>query len=423
MLNLLSQRIQNPQLIESIRNFTAVDYTNRLIPILINVGYILCVLAFVLLLIFGGIQWITSGGSKEKLEGARSKIINAVTGLFILFILWVILKTVNVVFGINLGNVGVPYVGPSGAPTPFYMSCGGGSSCIPISGLGTNECGGSGDCMGPGYYLTCSGGSCSRVVGTGTNTCFPLGSSCTGSNAHYGCVGNQCVLVAGVGTDTCTAGLPCNISVGGNCTTGSNCVSGFCNSNVDADADGFYAATSLAVDGVCSASPSDCNDNNNLVFPGQTQYFQDPVAGTTNNFNYDCVDGDGDGDPNDRWPQLNCLSSQPHYTSCQTTPLTENVMRPLTGFENWIPVCGENLIHSGAGPTNEFFSCNASHYPTCVANPEVSDFSCFADCYTGNTCGWGNDLACISWRMNGWPVWPSAFSEEYPGGLYRMPCR
>lgn len=341
MFNLLSQRIQNPQLIESIRNISGVDYTNRLIPILINIGYILCVLAFVLLLIFGGIQWITSGGSKEKLEGARNRIINALTGLFILFILWVILRTVNVIFGINLGNVGVPVV-PSGGPTPFYMSCSGGSACIPVSGLGTNECGSSGDCMGPGYYLTCSGGSCSRVVGTGINTCFPLGSSCTGSNAHRECVNNQCTLVAGVGTDSCTSGLPCNIPVGGNCTSGGSCASGFCNSNVDADADGFFAAPSGAVDGVCSASPSDCNDNNNLVRPGQTSYFGNPIAGTTNNFNYDCMDDDGDGDPNDRNPGMLCMTNLPQVTQCQGTPFPDDQFR--MGYITTIPNCGESSL-------------------------------------------------------------------------------
>lgn len=422
MFNLLSQRIQNPQLIESIRNFTAVDYTNRLIPVLINIGYILCVLAFVLLLIFGGIQWITSGGSKEKLESARSRIINALTGLFILFILWVILKTVNVIFGINLGNVGVPVV-PSGGPTPFYMSCNGGSACIPVSGSGINECGGSGDCMGSGYHLTCFSGSCSRVVGTGTNTCFPLGSGCTGNSAHHECVNNQCVLIAGVGTDSCTAGLPCNIPVGSNCAAGGSCTSGFCNSNRDADSDGFSAPILVGEDGVCSASPSDCNDNNNLVFPGQTQYFQDPIAGTTNNFNYDCADADADGNVNDRWPRLNCLSAEPHYLACSPTPYSEAAIRPLTGWETYIPACGENLIFSGAG-SNRFWMCSASHYATCAANPKVVwEFGCFTTCLTGNNCGWSNDLACISWDVSWWTPFASYFTDDFTGGLTRMPCK
>ena len=35
-------------------------------------------------LLWGGIEWITSGGDKSKTEGARNKITNAITGLIVL---------------------------------------------------------------------------------------------------------------------------------------------------------------------------------------------------------------------------------------------------------------------------------------------------------------------------------------------------
>ncbi len=44
-------------------------------------------LAFVFLLL-GGLQWITSGGDKAGLEGARNKIVHAIVGLIVVFSAW-----------------------------------------------------------------------------------------------------------------------------------------------------------------------------------------------------------------------------------------------------------------------------------------------------------------------------------------------
>lgn len=41
-------------------------------------------LLVLLYLIWGAVEWITSGGDKSKVEGARNKIMNAVTGLIVL---------------------------------------------------------------------------------------------------------------------------------------------------------------------------------------------------------------------------------------------------------------------------------------------------------------------------------------------------
>ncbi|OGG20203.1 hypothetical protein A3D03_01265 [Candidatus Gottesmanbacteria bacterium RIFCSPHIGHO2_02_FULL_40_13] len=39
-------------------------------------------------LILGGISWMSSGGDKGKMEEARHRLTNAVTGLFIVFASW-----------------------------------------------------------------------------------------------------------------------------------------------------------------------------------------------------------------------------------------------------------------------------------------------------------------------------------------------
>lgn len=41
-------------------------------------------IAVLILLVWAGIEWITSGGEKSKLESARNKITNAILGMIVL---------------------------------------------------------------------------------------------------------------------------------------------------------------------------------------------------------------------------------------------------------------------------------------------------------------------------------------------------
>ena len=60
------------------------------------------------MLVIGAFQWITSGGEKEGVSKARERIINALIGLVILSIAFVLAKVVGSVVGINLSNVTLP---------------------------------------------------------------------------------------------------------------------------------------------------------------------------------------------------------------------------------------------------------------------------------------------------------------------------
>lgn len=59
----------------------------------------LLVLAF---LIFGAFKWITSGGDKEGAAGARKYIINALVGLAILALAFVIVRVVGGIVGFSV---------------------------------------------------------------------------------------------------------------------------------------------------------------------------------------------------------------------------------------------------------------------------------------------------------------------------------
>lgn len=78
------------------------------------------IISFVFLL-WGGIQWITSGGDKEAIEKARRKILYALTGLAIIFSAYTVLFALRTWFNINLIEVEVRQLGT-------YGSGGGGSS-------------------------------------------------------------------------------------------------------------------------------------------------------------------------------------------------------------------------------------------------------------------------------------------------------
>jgi TRAP-type C4-dicarboxylate transport system permease small subunit len=59
-------------------------------------------LAFLLYLVWGGIEWLMSAGDKAKVESAQAKITNAVIGLGVLVISYAIILFIEAVFKINI---------------------------------------------------------------------------------------------------------------------------------------------------------------------------------------------------------------------------------------------------------------------------------------------------------------------------------
>jgi len=55
-------------------------------------------------LIWGGIQWITSGGDKGKTQEARDRITAALVGLAIVAAAWAIMLIIQYFFGISILN-------------------------------------------------------------------------------------------------------------------------------------------------------------------------------------------------------------------------------------------------------------------------------------------------------------------------------
>ena len=68
-------------------------------------------LAFLLYFLLGGLEWITAGGEKGKIEEARGKITQGLIGLAILAASYVIIKFIETAIGMNLLNITWPTAG------------------------------------------------------------------------------------------------------------------------------------------------------------------------------------------------------------------------------------------------------------------------------------------------------------------------
>lgn len=116
-INTIAQRINNPA-IGNLGNQPATQFFSNLISSLISFGLVIGTLVFMFMLLWGGIQWITSGGDKTNYEAARQKITNALIGLLVLFSFFAILNLVECFFGIGLRRITIgPFnIGFSSAP-------------------------------------------------------------------------------------------------------------------------------------------------------------------------------------------------------------------------------------------------------------------------------------------------------------------
>lgn len=68
----------------------------------------------ILWFVYGGISWLTAGGSKEQVENARNRIINAVIGLAILFATFAIVNWLGPAIGFDLLQITLPGPGSFG---------------------------------------------------------------------------------------------------------------------------------------------------------------------------------------------------------------------------------------------------------------------------------------------------------------------
>lgn len=99
--------IFNPALIETIREYTGIQFLNLFLPNLITLFFIGATIAAFFVLLAGGIKWITSGGDKEGTAKAQGIITAGIVGLLLVFSVYAIIRLIEFFFGISLITIDI----------------------------------------------------------------------------------------------------------------------------------------------------------------------------------------------------------------------------------------------------------------------------------------------------------------------------
>lgn len=111
--HLLAQ-IRNPVLPPTLGGGTSPDVNQggtalgKLIGNLLGALFIAGFLLTFMMLVMGGIQWITAGGDKQALEKARTGITNAIMGLVIVAATYALMTLIGKFFGIDITALTIP---------------------------------------------------------------------------------------------------------------------------------------------------------------------------------------------------------------------------------------------------------------------------------------------------------------------------
>lgn len=82
-------------------NFFKFDSLGEFVVNLFQVALILGSVMTFIYLVWGGIQWISSGGNQEAAKSAKEKITDAIMGLAMLAAIWVIWRLIIYFLGIT----------------------------------------------------------------------------------------------------------------------------------------------------------------------------------------------------------------------------------------------------------------------------------------------------------------------------------
>lgn len=81
---------------------------NVIITNVLSIVFVVSILLVLFFLIVGAFRWITSGGEKEAVGKARGTIVNALIGLAILALAFVIARVAGQIVGVDFGNLIIP---------------------------------------------------------------------------------------------------------------------------------------------------------------------------------------------------------------------------------------------------------------------------------------------------------------------------
>lgn len=75
------------------------------ISIIIGVVTVIAGLWFMVQVFSSSFQWLTSGGDKQALEGARKRLSHAIIGLLMVVLSYALVSIIGLIFGLNILSV------------------------------------------------------------------------------------------------------------------------------------------------------------------------------------------------------------------------------------------------------------------------------------------------------------------------------
>lgn len=96
----------------------AESYVERIVGNIVGIFFAVGGLGVIIYFVWGAVDWILSGGDKEKVNNARKKMTHAIIGLTLLSLSYVIINIVGQIVGFNpLGYLQLRYLGSEGSST------------------------------------------------------------------------------------------------------------------------------------------------------------------------------------------------------------------------------------------------------------------------------------------------------------------
>lgn len=104
----LTGKVYNPALPNTLSTTKGTSFLQKILQLGISLALVIGAIIFFFMMLAGGINWITGGGDKPKMESAQKQITHSLIGLAILFSAFAIIKLVGSLFGIDLLKITLP---------------------------------------------------------------------------------------------------------------------------------------------------------------------------------------------------------------------------------------------------------------------------------------------------------------------------
>lgn len=103
-------QITNPAVNKAVGTGSGIDILQLFLTNFINVAFGAAGIIAFFMLLWGGIEYITAGGDKERTQAATKRLTAALIGLAIVFSVFAIIYIVETLFGVSIRTFTIPVI-------------------------------------------------------------------------------------------------------------------------------------------------------------------------------------------------------------------------------------------------------------------------------------------------------------------------